>query len=45
MVKDQLRAREEGRASCGVEAAGTRYHGPPTITLVNLPATAMINLG
>jgi hypothetical protein len=24
---------------------GTRYHGPPTIRLVNLPATVMINLG
>ncbi len=24
---------------------GARYHGPPTIRLVNLPATAMINLG
>jgi hypothetical protein len=24
---------------------GTRYHGPPTIKLVNLPVTAMINLG
>ena len=23
---------------------GTRYHGPPTIRLVNLPATVMINL-
>ena len=25
--------------------AGIRYHGPPTIRLVNLPATTMINLG
>jgi hypothetical protein len=24
---------------------GTRYHGPPTIRLVNLPATIMISLG
>ena len=24
---------------------GIRYHGPPTIGLVNLPATVMINLG
>ena len=24
---------------------GTHYHGPPTIRLVNLPATVMINLG
>ena len=24
---------------------GTRYHSPPTIKLVNLPATVMINLG
>jgi hypothetical protein len=24
---------------------GTRYHGPPTIKLVNLPVMAMINLG
>jgi hypothetical protein len=24
---------------------GTRYHGPPTIRLVNLPATVMLNLG
>jgi hypothetical protein len=24
---------------------GIRYHGPPTIRLVNLPATVMINLG
>ena len=24
---------------------GNRYHGPPTIRLVNLPATVMINLG
>jgi hypothetical protein len=24
---------------------GTRYHGPPTIRLVNLPGTVMINLG
>jgi hypothetical protein len=24
---------------------GTRSHGPPTIRLVNLPATVMINLG
>jgi hypothetical protein len=24
---------------------GTRYHRPPTIKLVNLPATVMINLG
>jgi hypothetical protein len=23
---------------------GTRYHGPPAIRLVNLPATVMINL-
>ena len=23
---------------------GVRYHGPPTIRLVNLPATVMINL-
>jgi hypothetical protein len=23
---------------------GTRYHGPPTIRLVNLPAPVMINL-
>ena len=24
---------------------GIRYHGPPTITLVNLPAAIMINIG
>jgi hypothetical protein len=24
---------------------GIRHHEPPTITLVNLPATVMINLG
>jgi hypothetical protein len=24
---------------------GTRYNGPPTIRLVNLPATVMISLG
>jgi hypothetical protein len=24
---------------------GIRYHGPPTIRLVNLPATIMTNLG
>jgi hypothetical protein len=24
---------------------GTRHHGPPTIRLVNLPATIMISLG
>ena len=24
---------------------GIRYDGPPTISLVNLPATVMINLG
>ena len=24
---------------------GTRYHGAPTLSLVNLPATVMINLG
>jgi hypothetical protein len=24
---------------------GIRYHGPPTIRLVNLPTTVMINLG
>lgn len=25
--------------------SGIRYHGPPAIKLVNLPATIMINLG
>jgi hypothetical protein len=34
--------------SCRVkrpEDTGIRYHGPPTIRLVNLSATVMINLG
>ncbi len=39
------RARHSSHRVKRLGDTGTRYHGPPTIRLVNLPATVMINLG